>query len=1359
MKFFRPRHIFFFSMACAVVIAVVLLRTFLAGPYLSRAIIAYLDTEYGLQTTVGSYGGDLFSNFAFNEVVISQGQSDNPELYLAFDTVRARYFLPALIRGLDPFLETLVLSGTGGEIRVDARSKGTSAEEPFQLADYLPASLPPLKIKDVSVTVLADSFSCTSAKTSVKIDKVQGGSQPLLVTITDFEAKIAENDLPLSSLKISLAYSPQTLAVDKIMVNGKAVQGRTQVDFNTVDNVVQVSGRFEQGPAHLDFTGHGNEKDLALQVNLDKWPLPERLIKAAAPSLPPLAGFLSGRIKTKMALDSPLQTLDSEVTLTLEHGRLGAVTFAGTLASKLAHEVLAVTTLHLESGSNRFSLTGASLPLSTLDQGLWPALHKTAIEQLALESSDLPALQRLGQPDSAKPLPGQSLPQHQLTIAGALHNGRLIMSQARLEMASSTIATTKAELTLPTSSAALASAPFSADLRVNISDLEKMGALFQLPALAGNLTGSIKAHGTLAEPQAAFSLAADNFSYGNYPAGKVVTVGQVDRQTLFIKSLDFTSGPDQLSVSGSIGLPDLQILAFSGEASIAEIAAYRTFLNLPDNISGQIHLEAHQPAAGKLAIKATADKGFLGTTAYDQLTLVVHELAKDNYRIQASATTDIIRTRLAGSLTIGPDTTTLALSHLALTKHERLLDLAQPATITIAHHDQGRLHIDNLILRGKTETIVIQGAISGGAAHDLVLTATGLESHGWLTTELNPAYFLSGGNVQITITGTTTAPRIIATGTVATLQGPQLPMPFSGSFAFEIADGGIDIKKFAWHNKNNQHITAKGRLPYDLFHQKILATPLDVEAEFSLPQTTLPAEVIPQDNPVRGNLSALLKLSGTIANPQGVFTAEIQEMALPFLPEPLTSQLFSVRLDMRLAQDQLAIKTFRLAGNNFDLTGSGTWTGFAALGEVFSTADMHALPGDLDMRFTLKSTDISWLAAQHKEIRRLKGSVEATLVAKGPVANPAITGTVTVYDGELRLRSMVPALESLAAELNLDGHTVQVKNLTGQMGGAPFAMTGSLLRDDQGGFQVDARLDGQNILFYRDEDMKVRGDTLLTMKGPLAKMRLAGDIWLTDARYSRNVDFLGLFRESARPKKVMDSIFSLAEPPWRDMQFEVRLHSRQPFLLQNNLAKGSFRPELLLVGTGELPVLKGEVYMDTTKISVPAGKVIITGGVIRFSEQEPDLPAFNLSAQSRLAGYDISMQLQGTADEPIITLSSIPPLSEEALLLLVLTGTPPKNGSSKNQTITAGMNMAVYLGKGLLANWFSGDSSATDESILDRFELDIGRQITKTGENTVEAEFRLADGVLYPNDHLVLTSEKDVYGNINAGIKTIFRFQ
>ena len=87
------------------------------------------------------------------------------------------------------------------------------------------------------------------------------------------------------------------------------------------------------------------------------------------------------------------------------------------------------------------------------------------------------------------------------------------------------------------------------------------------------------------------------------------------------------------------------------------------------------------------------------------------------------------------------------------------------------------------------------------------------------------------------------------------------------------------------------------------------------------------------------------------------------------------------------------------------------------------------------------------------------------------------------------------------------------------------------------------------------------------------------------------------------------------------------------------------------------------------------------------------------------------------------------------------------------------MNVAVFLGRDFIARWFGSESSEATESMVDRFEIEVGRAVTQDGEETVDAQFRIADGVLRDGDKLYITGEKDVYDFYNAGLKIVFQFK
>jgi translocation and assembly module TamB len=235
-------------------------------------------------------------------------------------------------------------------------------------------------------------------------------------------------------------------------------------------------------------------------------------------------------------------------------------------------------------------------------------------------------------------------------------------------------------------------------------------------------------------------------------------------------------------------------------------------------------------------------------------------------------------------------------------------------------------------------------------------------------------------------------------------------------------------------------------------------------------------------------------------------------------------------------------------------------------------------------------------------------------------------------------------------------------------------------------------------------------------------------------------------------------LFSIRKSPFNDLKFNIRISAKKPFLVRNNLARGSVRPDLMLTGTGEVPLLVGKIYVEPARLYLPAGRMNLQAGLVRFEQTEPDRPKLDLLGTATLRSYDITAVIDGPYDEPVITLSSIPPLPDDELLMLLLTGKPPTSSGNRSSGMAQGLNVAMFVGRDLTSRLF-GESDETIESIIDRFEVEVGRSISQRGEETIHSQFRLSDDNLIDGDSLYLTGERDYFDFYNGGIKLVFRFR
>jgi translocation and assembly module TamB len=139
-------------------------------------------------------------------------------------------------------------------------------------------------------------------------------------------------------------------------------------------------------------------------------------------------------------------------------------------------------------------------------------------------------------------------------------------------------------------------------------------------------------------------------------------------------------------------------------------------------------------------------------------------------------------------------------------------------------------------------------------------------------------------------------------------------------------------------------------------------------------------------------------------------------------------------------------------------------------------------------------------------------------------------------------------------------------------------------------------------------------------------------------------------------------------------------------------------------------------------------------------------------------GLEITAQIGGTFDSPEVILSSVPPVFKEELVLFVLTGAPPGSASASGGYVTAmATPMAVYLGKGALEQLLGGNAGGG--GLQNRLEVQIGRELTRSGDVTAETRLLVKKNLFRKGSALYLTGEQDKYDQDNIGLRITFKFK
>jgi translocation and assembly module TamB len=103
-------------------------------------------------------------------------------------------------------------------------------------------------------------------------------------------------------------------------------------------------------------------------------------------------------------------------------------------------------------------------------------------------------------------------------------------------------------------------------------------------------------------------------------------------------------------------------------------------------------------------------------------------------------------------------------------------------------------------------------------------------------------------------------------------------------------------------------------------------------------------------------------------------------------------------------------------------------------------------------------------------------------------------------------------------------------------------------------------------------------------------------------------------------------------------------------------------------------------------------------------------PRIDIAGRTRQLGYDVRVAIGGTLRAPEVTLSSVPPLPDDELLLLVLAGTPPGTEDDQAMKRILEANLARFVAESVPAL-----AGSRRQRPAERIEVEVGRNVTRSG--------------------------------------------
>ncbi|MEX2580289.1 MAG: translocation/assembly module TamB domain-containing protein [Verrucomicrobiales bacterium] len=540
------------------------------------------------------------------------------------------------------------------------------------------------------------------------------------------------------------------------------------------------------------------------------------------------------------------------------------------------------------------------------------------------------------------------------------------------------------------------------------------------------------------------------------------------------------------------------------------------------------------------------------------------------------------------------------------------------------------------------------------------------------------------------------------------------------------------------------------------------STPLELTLTVDELSTATVFELLGREPPVRGDLSFDVAAEGTPATP--TIEAELTFADIVVPREDSSLEAGRLELSFRAANASAGFDgTFR----HPDVNPLAIEASMPFHPGAWATGERKVLDEPVSASAKMEKSNLAFLSSQVPAVASISGTVGLDATVGGTLSKPEIGGSGLLEVDRLRLENRdAPSFYDIDLQARFADDRIAVDRFRAIVAGGIVEGGGSVLFEPGKEPVLEVQATGSEVLVLRTPDMNVRTDAALTLTGPFSEARLAGELGITNSRFFKHVDLLPIGlptrRRSALPTvervpggggaPVADLDVGVPIPPFDNWPIDVRIYTKDPFLVRGNLAQSALVADLRVGGTLGEPVPNGYLAIDEGEFSLPFSSVDVEVGRIEFDANTGFNGAIEFKARARADSYRINIYVYDRILSPKHVLSSVPPLPSEDIITLLATGTTRDELLGADAGSLAASKAATLLFRKMRK---AGDADR-DPSLLDelqeRTELEIGGINPETGEQTFGGRIRLWKQLFFVGD-------VDADSDYRALLKYVFRFR
>ena len=289
---------------------------------------------------------------------------------------------------------------------------------------------------------------------------------------------------------------------------------------------------------------------------------------------------------------------------------------------------------------------------------------------------------------------------------------------------------------------------------------------------------------------------------------------------------------------------------------------------------------------------------------------------------------------------------------------------------------------------------------------------------------------------------------------------------------------------------------------------------------------------------------------------------------------------------------------------------------------------------------------------------RPAGSATINALVTGPVSAPSVDGIVGITEGELLIRDPRLVLADAVGEIRFSGDRIIVESLEASINGGSLEVGGSMRQPGRGAPDGALTIRTRGMLLEVPRGLRSAIDADLTFaEREDGRFALGGTVNIADAAYRETLLVTGGIMALLTPAEDAIVVPDIDGPRADWLVMDLRVAADDTIAIDTTYGRFAVGLNLRVQGTPARPRLNG------TAAIAPGGELFVGGhtyqiesGVIELSGQVTSRPDIRFNARTNVGGYDITLDVQTRGDATETSLQSDPPLPEDDIASLLLSG-------------------------------------------------------------------------------------------------------